>query len=139
MLFWIFIICLIVGFELWAYGSREYKDGVMRLGVVATVVGAVAVLASLAMIVDNYIIGYTRIEGYKQRYNSLVYQYENDLYDNDNDVGKRELMADIEYWNCDLANRKKLQRDFWVGIYYPNINDELEFIQLKDMGEQDGK
>lgn len=25
---------------------------------------------------------------------------------------------------------KKIQRNFWVGIYYPNVYDNLEFIPL---------
>ena len=55
---------------------------------------------------------------------------ENNLYDNDNDIGKKELMDEIREWNGDLAYRKAIQRNFWVGIYYPNIYDNLEFIPL---------
>jgi len=29
-----------------------------------------------------------------------------------------------------LAYRKTIQRDFWVGIYYPNVYDQFEFIEL---------
>lgn len=31
------------------------------------------------------------IGAYKERYESLMYQLENNLYDNDNDLGKKEL------------------------------------------------
>lgn len=39
-------------------------------------------------------------------------------------------MDEIREWNEDLAYRKAIQRNFWVGIYYPNIYDNLEFIPL---------
>ena len=133
MLFWIFIICLIVGIILGVVGDMM-SDGLLFTGVALTVIGVIAVIVSVAVIAENHITENSKVDGYIQRYNSLVYQYENDLYENDNDVGKRELMADIEYWNADLAYRKKLQRNFWVGIYYPNIYDGFKFIQLKNIG-----
>ena len=52
------------------------------------------------------------------------------IENNDNDVGKKELVSEIQYWNSDLAYRKTIQRDFWVGIYYPNVYDQFEFIKL---------
>lgn len=48
-----------------------------------------------------------------------------------NDLGKRDLMEDIEAWNTDLAYRKQIQRNFWVGIFYPNIYDYFDFIELQ--------
>ena len=41
------------------------------------------------------------------------------------------LMEDIEEWNTDLAYHKQIQRNFWVGIFYPNIYDDFEFIELR--------
>lgn len=67
----------------------------------------------------------------QQRYESLTYQLENNLYDNDNDLGKKELYDQIQAWNEDLAEGKAMQHDIWVGAFYPNIFDEFEFIELK--------
>ena len=86
----------------------------------------VSVIMLVVIIVNN-----TNVDAYVAENEMLVYQYENDIYDNDNDLGKRDLMEDIQKWNEDLAYRRKAQDDFWVGIFYPNVHDQFEFIELK--------
>lgn len=71
-----------------------------------------------------------QIARYEARYNSLKTQWEENFYDNDNDVGKRELIADIEKWNSDLAYKKTMSKDFWFGTFYPNIYDQFEYIDI---------
>ena len=131
MLFWIFIFLLIVGIVLWIIGNNQCGLGIEITGFILTILFTIAVLTSVCVMVQNSVVANANIEKYKARYESLVYQHENDLYDNDNDVGKRELMADIEWWNSDLSYRKVIQRDFWIGIFIPNIYDQFEFIELK--------
>lgn len=125
MLFWVLLVIAIVcvGWSIW----DEWNT-------VATLCAALFVVAALVSTlvfaccnigVDGY------IEQMNERYEMLTYQYENDIYNNDNDLGKRELMTDIQNWNEDLANYRATQDDFWIGIYIPNIYDQFEFIELK--------
>ena len=124
MLFWAFVIIVIAGFVLFTFDLEN-------LGITISVIGIFGIIASIVVLAINYI----GIDGYiarmNTRYETLVYQYENDIYDNDNDLGKRELMVDIQNWNEDLSSRRERQRDFWIGIYIPNIYDQFEFIELK--------
>ena len=124
MLFWTFVIIIIAGFVLFTFDLEN-------LGIAISVIGIFGIIASVVVLAINYI----GIDGYiaqmNTRYETLVYQYENDIYDNDNDLGKRELMVDIQNWNEDLSSRRERQRDFWIGIYIPNIYDQFEFIELK--------
>ena len=99
---------------------------------IASVILGIVVLIMGIIIAEAYIPADAKVEQYQMRYESLVYQYENDVYDGDDDVvGKRDLYTDIEYWNSDLAYHKRIQRDFWVGIFHPNIYDQFEFIEYK--------
>ena len=99
---------------------------------IASVILGVTVLIMCICIMEAHIPAEAKVEQYQMRYESLLYQYENDVYDGDDDVvGKRDLYTDIEYWNSDLAYHKRIQRDFWVGIFHPNIYDQFEFIEYK--------
>lgn len=66
----------------------------------------------------------------EQVYESLVYQLENDIYENDNDLGKKELYDAIQSWNADLAEGRVMQDNVWVGMFYTNMYDQFEFIDL---------
>jgi hypothetical protein len=99
---------------------------------ITSVILGIAVLVMGICIIEAHIPAKAKVEQYQMRYESLLYQYENDVYDGDDDVvGKRDLYTDIEYWNSDLAYRKRIQRDFWIGIFHPNIYDQFEFIEYK--------
>ena len=130
MIFWLVLLSLVVSLGLAVYVEKRFGDYSGLFLVIASIGFIVAIIMLVVIIVDN-----TNVDAYvaenQMRYEMLVYQYENDIYDNDNDLGKRDLMEDIRKWNEDLAYHRKAQDDFWVGIFYPNVYDQFEFIELK--------
>lgn len=128
MLFWIFLILLIVGVVmLFAIG-----DDYIPMSASIFAVGLFGVVASVVILCVNYIGIDGDVERNRVRYDSLMYQYENYLYDNDNDVGKKELMSEIQSWNEDLVWYKTMQRNTWIGIYIPNVFDQFDFIEIHE-------
>ena len=130
MLFWIFVGIFVVALVMVIVCYYLDCDVGVGLTEILTVISGIAIVVSIAIMANSYIHADANVAKYQKRYESLTYQYENDFYNNDNDIGKYELVSQIEYWNTDLAYRKTIQRDFWLGIYYPNIYDQFEFIKL---------
>ena len=130
MLFWLVVLSIVVCLGLAVYLEKRFCDYSGPFLVIAIIGFIVSIIMLVVIIVDN-----TNVDAYvaenQMRYEMLVYQYENDIYANDNDLGKRDLMEDIQEWNEDLAYYRKAQDDFWVGIFYPNVYDQFEFIELK--------
>ena len=130
MVFW---LCLVFGVGLLALGlylSNQCCDWDAVPGCFG-LLSIIAAFVMLTFIIGNHCNIDGKVAANKTRYDMLVYQYENDIYDNDNDLGKRELMEDIQSWNEDLASNRHKQDDFWVGIFTPDIYDQFEFIELK--------
>lgn len=134
MLLWICIAILVIGIILCIveYFRDRYSQALDIAAAVFTVVGAFAVAISLVIMGMNYIGVNGYVAQMNERYEILTYQYENDIYDNDNDIGKSELMTSIREWNEDLAYHKENQKDFWIGTYIPNIYDQFEFINFNN-------
>lgn len=128
MLFFIFIALFAISILAIIY--TDEMSGWHLLAIIAVTFTLIALLISTAELASVYIGADASVAKWETQYESLTYQLENNLYDNDNDIGKKELMDEIREWNEDLAYCKKIQRNFWVGIYYPNVYDNLEFIPL---------
>lgn len=132
MVFFTFIAITILGMTLIVISEKDSSALKLEIGSICTIIGWVISLIGILVILIQHANLDGQIASKNMEYNMLVYQYENDIYDND--LGKRELMEDIMDWNKYLAWRKEAQDDFWIGIYIPNIYDQFEFIELK--GEQ---
>lgn len=128
MLFWIFIVIFIVAIVVYLICDRNYFD--TTVSTIISCVSALVIVIMLICIAFEHINIDGRIDAKKQKYETLSYQINNDLYSNDNDIGKRELYEQVRDWNEDLAYAKKAQNDFWIGIFYADIYDEFDYICL---------
>ena len=130
------IICRLVSIGCFVIsGLWSMEDGVKYItSGFSLVIGFFTGVASLVMIVMAIYSNTTPqadLQAKLQEFNSLRYQMENDIYDNDNDCGKKELYSEVTDWNEMVVRGKLLQNDKWVGVFYPDIYDHLEYIDLE--------
>lgn len=148
MLLFIFVAILVAGIAFMVHDNRinNYTRKVIELpgfhvtvkdssgwgyiGGTCLAIGIITVAISIVIMMVNYIPAEGEREMLEVRRESLVFQYDHDMYDNDNDIGKKELMDDIQEFNMVINFGKRMQRDFWIGIYIPNIYDNLKLIDI---------
>ena len=135
MILWISIATAIICFVLFAVSFNKCNDTwdvinfislalAILFGAASAVLGAIAVSASVGS--ESY------LASMQEKRIALVYQLENDLYDNDNDLGKKELYSEITEYNCDVAEGKIMQNNIWVYNLYADVYDDLELIEFDE-------
>ena len=140
MILWISIAITIISFILLAISCNKYGDFwdfmncisfvfLIAFSLVSVCLGAVSVVAKAG--------GNAYLASMQEKRAALVYQLENDLYDNDNDLGKKELYSEITEYNCDVAKGKAMRNNIWLYNFYADVYDNLELIEFPEQTEED--
>lgn len=140
MLFWILVIITVVltltcvffadkgSDRIWA-GS----DDIMAIvaGTVAIASGVVVVIMLCSIISNNVNAGGERAS-LEEQYKSLRYKVESDSCRDEFGIINKQFVDEVQSWNMDCAKYKRLQNNFWIGIFIPNIYDDFDTINLED-------
>ena len=123
------LILFIILFFIFIFASKQCE----KLGTMESVCETIAIVFAITTIISFFIIvlNHATINGTiaskNQQYDLILCQI------NNNDLGLKETINQINEWNTDLAFMKALQHDLWLGIYIPNIYDQFEFIDLNKL------
>ena len=133
MLFWLFVALFIISIIVLAINEKicgDLYDAISNIFEWFAIVSCGIVLVmTFAICLGNFGVD-AKTAKYKERYDSLVYQYENEIYCDDNVV--YDLLTDIREYNEDVAYYQEIQDDTWFGVFYPNIFDQFELIELDE-------
>lgn len=133
MLFWLVVAIFIISIITLVVNEKVCGDLYVALQDVFTWIGALSCGAVLIMAIGICINNFgadADAAKYKERYDSLVYQYENEIYCDDDVV--YDLLTDIREYNEDIAYHQEIQDDPWLGIFHPDIYDQFELIELDE-------
>ena len=140
MILWISIFITVICFVIFIISSNKYDGAWDAINIISLVLSITAFVLSIGL-GGISIIARAGADAYlasmQEKRAALVYQLENDIYDNDNDLGKKELYSEITEYNCDVAEGKIKQNNIWVYNIYPDVYDELELIEFPEQTEED--
>ena len=140
MILWISIFVTVICFAIFGISSNKYDGAWDAINVISLVLAITAFVLSIGL-GGVSIIARAGADAYlasmQEKRIALVYQLENDIYDNDNDLGKKELYSEITEYNCDVAEGKIKQNNIWVRNLYADVYDNLELIEFPEQTEED--
>ena len=129
MIFWIFII--LTALLLFA-ATKCFESDCELSGLLAGLAGATALISFVLLIIILVCNCGAKgtLAAQREKYKAIIYKVETESYRDEFGVINKDYIDEIQSWNEGLAYDKAVQRNFWIGIFIPNIYDEFETIEL---------
>lgn len=110
---------------------QDSEDIIVALTAITVILAVIILIIGIVLGFIHILAEATRAEILAER-EVLQWEIDQNLYANDDDViGHKELLNEVREWNKDLAYNKKCERDFWIGIFVPNIYSDIEPLVIK--------
>lgn len=124
MLYWFFIIVLIVEIFLYIKVDDLYCNSVLEIMMMLT--GVIILILTIFIFGFNLESKSTKVR-LESTYKTLL-EYNSELNCSQNE----HYISEVILWNETISVGKEMQRDFWVGVFIPNIYDEFDIITLNE-------
>ena len=120
------IILFLVAWLMWKYNEDLCYEAFITFGVLALI--AAIIMGSVAFI-DNTTKEAT-IARYQMKRDSLVFQLENNYYDNVVENGRENLMKEIYEFNATVVKGRINKENVWISVFWPEDWYAIEPIDL---------
>lgn len=138
LIFVIILLFIAASFILYVCNDKRYwsSDTIEFISFCSAVIG---IVSFVVLLITYFCINVTAEADYAsniQRREALVYQLENNMYSNDNEVGKFELYVQVKEFNEDLAKGKAMYNNVWVGCLFPDFYEKIDYIPFEVSSEK---
>ena len=139
MLFWLCLIFLLISIGLIIVGNKYWdkethrflyyhNDNIKYTGVTLTIMSAMIIVGMFCGICTAQITSKADTAKYEETYKALTYKLESGSCRDELGLLSKSVIDEIQAWNEDIVSKQKMQNNFWVGIFYPDIYDNFETI-----------
>ena len=150
MIFWLCLAILIIGIGLlvigcinWSYKKNTlfdflyYNDDTLRfIGDIITFISGFIIVSMIIILCCMYIGIDARVEQSKETFDAITYKVESGACRDEFGLLNKEVIDEIQSWNESVIYNQKMQNDFWVGVFYPNVYDQFETIDYEKYGRE---
>lgn len=92
------------------------------------IASAMIIAFMLFVLLGDYVSIKDKATRYKIEREYLIAQINDENCYNEYGLLEKNLAYEIEDWNDFIEFHKRYQRNFWIGIFIPNVFDDLEPI-----------
>ena len=150
MIFWLCLAILIIGIGLIVIGciDWDYKknklfdflydndDTLKFIGGITTFISGFIMIIMITILCCMYIDIDARVEQSKETFDAITYKVESGACRDEFGLLNKEVIDEIQSWNESIIYHQKMQNDFWVGVFYPDVYDQFETIDYEKYGRE---
>ena len=112
------------------FSRLGYDEAAITNFCISTITIVLLIVISVMILANNCTVEADTLK-LQNRYDTLYYQVSNNMYNNDNEVGKKELIDQILEWNEDIITRKLYSKSIWINWFYPIDYDQFKLIPIE--------
>lgn len=138
LIFVIILLLIVASFILYVWNDKRRWSS-DTIDFISFCSAAIGIVSFVVMLITCFCINVEADAEYYsniQRREALVYQLENNMYSNDNEVGKFELYVQVKEFNEDLAKGKAMYNNVWVGCLFPDFYEKIDYIPFEVSSEK---
>ena len=150
MIFWLCLAILIIGIGLivlgcidWDYEKNKFfdflydnDDTLKFICGITTFISGFIMIIMITILCCMYIDIDAIVEQSKETFDAITYKVESGVCRDEFGLLNKEVIDEIQSWNESIIYNQKMQNDFWVGVFYPNIYDQFETIDYEKYGRE---
>ena len=150
MIFWLCLAILIIGIGLIVLGCIDWdfeknklfdflydNDDILGfIGGITTFISGFIMIIMITILCCMYIGIDARVEQSKETFDAITYKVESGACPDEFGLLNKKVIDEIQSWNERVIYNQKMQNDFWVGVFYPNVYDQFETIDYEKYGRE---
>lgn len=129
MLLWLLIIVSVVLFLLYFIFDFD-------IYYFLAIISAMFASLCISFAVPNHIAVDEQVLAKQEEYKALVYEVENSTFREEDEIVNKIVFDEVRAWNKDIVFKKSIQKDFWFGVFYPDIYDQFETIDYEEFSKE---
>jgi hypothetical protein len=131
MILWGLITITIILLVIWlSIKDKVSFDTSFNVGI-SLIASTCLLIVALLALGGVYIDAPAQMASNRERYNALVYQVENKMWEHEVDVSKKTLVDQIVDWNSDYASHEANRNNIWINIFVTDTYNGTAPIDLK--------
>ena len=136
MIFWLCVIILVVSIVIAIIADREFWEGVEIVSCIIAVSDGIAIIVMAILLCINYSTADADIARNEEIYRALTYKVESEACKDEFGLLSKEVIDEIQEWNESVLHYQKMQDNFWIGIFYPDVFDQFKTIDYNKYSKQ---